>query len=200
MDTNERFIKSVKENSNNIPGGQKYEQNKLVFTNIVCLNCNSNFKEPNSLWLQIVGSQAYLDSGNLSVVGGELKCTACGEQHVYFLYKGKLILSRISVPTGYKGVMKRIIEPEMESVTLLNKELCTTSKNTTLEENNLLRWMSIDFSNPLSPANWVQNHNYMWDHQDWLQLLNNLEKSEYWPMNPDKIGEHLGKKIKHGAR
>jgi hypothetical protein len=34
----------------------------------------------------------------------------------------------------------------------------------------------------------VLSHNYSWNHDDWLTLLRDLESSEFWPLDPEKVG------------
>jgi hypothetical protein len=58
---------------------------------------------------------------------------------------------------------------------------------------NLERWKGSG-----EPKRWVQKHNLAWNHDDWLSLLDSLEKSEYWPMNPDEVGAVL-EEVKRGA-
>jgi hypothetical protein len=51
---------------------------------------------------------------------------------------------------------------------------------------NLERWKASG-----EPERWVVSHNYSWNHDDWLSLLEALKKSDYWPMNPDDVGTVL---------
>lgn len=51
---------------------------------------------------------------------------------------------------------------------------------------NLQRWKQSD-----GPRWWVQAHRGHWDHEDWLALLDTLEHSEYWPLNPNEVGQAL---------
>jgi len=53
-------------------------------------------------------------------------------------------------------------------------------------EENLRRWRQSHF-----PRSWVKQHPAGWNHQDWVDLLARLEKSEYWPMDPAAIGAVL---------
>jgi tetratricopeptide (TPR) repeat protein len=62
----------------------------------------------------------------------------------------------------------------------------TSAPSGTSEEDNLSRW-----KNSGGPKQWVEKHGYSWAHQDWLNLLEELRRSPYWPMNPDKIGAAL---------
>jgi hypothetical protein len=52
-------------------------------------------------------------------------------------------------------------------------------------EENLRRWRQ-----SAAPA-WVATRRGQWNHQDWLDLLEGLKRSEYWPMNPNEIGQTL---------
>jgi len=47
---------------------------------------------------------------------------------------------------------------------------------------NIRRWRQ-----SAAPA-WVEARRGQWNHQDWVDLLDSLRRSEYWPMNPDAIG------------
>lgn len=60
---------------------------------------------------------------------------------------------------------------------------------------NLERWIDSG-----EPKRWVEKHNYSWNHDDWLSLLNSLENSEYWPMKPDEVGAVLEKLKREGWR
>jgi len=50
---------------------------------------------------------------------------------------------------------------------------------------NLKRWKVSG-----QPEAWVAKHPD-WNHNDWLELLALLRKSQYWPMDEAAIGEHL---------
>jgi hypothetical protein len=52
-----------------------------------------------------------------------------------------------------------------------------------IEESNESRWKKSG-----EAKQWVEEHHYSWNHQDWLLLLENLRNSPYWPMDPDKVG------------
>jgi hypothetical protein len=49
-------------------------------------------------------------------------------------------------------------------------------------EENLRRWRQSS-----APA-WVEARQGHWNHQDWLDLLDSLQRSGPWPMNPEDIG------------
>jgi uncharacterized Zn-finger protein/ribosomal protein L32 len=51
---------------------------------------------------------------------------------------------------------------------------------------NLKRWK--DSSHPRT---WVEAHKGAWNHADWLSLVEELEQSEYWPLNLDAVGQVL---------
>jgi hypothetical protein len=54
------------------------------------------------------------------------------------------------------------------------------------EVENLRRWeLSGD------PGRWVESRRGMWDHSDWLGLLNELQQSDYWPLPPNEVGALL---------
>lgn len=38
---------------------------------------------------------------------------------------------------------------------------------------------------------WVEAHRGEWNHQDWLDLLSGLQRSEYWPLQPEEVGQTL---------
>jgi hypothetical protein len=35
---------------------------------------------------------------------------------------------------------------------------------------------------------WVEVHQGKWNHEDWLALLRTLQHTEYWPVDPDRVG------------
>ena len=41
------------------------------------------------------------------------------------------------------------------------------------------------------PEAWVRAHLEGWNHQDWLDLLTSLQKTQYWPMEEVAIGRHI---------
>jgi len=57
---------------------------------------------------------------------------------------------------------------------------------------NLEKWKQTG-----EPESWVRNHLAGWNHNDWLELLNILNKSQYWPMEEAAIGG-LIEKIRGG--
>ena len=59
---------------------------------------------------------------------------------------------------------------------------------------NLERWKASG-----EPKRWVEAHNYKWNYGDWLQLLDSLEKSQYWPMDPDAVGAVLEELKRHSG-
>jgi hypothetical protein len=61
-------------------------------------------------------------------------------------------------------------------------------------EDNLRRWKQSSF-----PQAWVEQHPSGWNHQDWLDLLERLRQTEYWPMEPAEVGAVL-EEIKNGVR
>ncbi|HVN98020.1 MAG TPA: ankyrin repeat domain-containing protein [Syntrophorhabdaceae bacterium] len=54
------------------------------------------------------------------------------------------------------------------------------------KESNLQRWQTSG-----APKEWVEEHRYLWNHQNWLSLIEALRKSPYWPLDPDKVGAVL---------
>ena len=38
---------------------------------------------------------------------------------------------------------------------------------------------------------WVAAHRGQWNHDDWLALLDELQRSPFWPMHPDAVGQVL---------
>lgn len=54
------------------------------------------------------------------------------------------------------------------------------------ESENLKRWRESG-----QPRSWVEAHKGQWNHQDWLGLLETLQRSPYWPMQPDDVGRVL---------
>jgi hypothetical protein len=51
---------------------------------------------------------------------------------------------------------------------------------------NLQGWKSSGW-----PDEWVKSHLSGWKHQDWLDLLEEIRRSEYWPIDEPSIGRHL---------
>jgi hypothetical protein len=51
------------------------------------------------------------------------------------------------------------------------------------EQENLQRWKASG-----QPRAWVEAHGGMWNHEDWLRLLEELRRSPFWPMQPDAVG------------
>src|SRR4051812_46550681 len=40
-------------------------------------------------------------------------------------------------------------------------------------------------------AQWVEEHNGSWNHDEWLALLEDLRASEFWPLDPQAVGQVL---------
>jgi len=38
---------------------------------------------------------------------------------------------------------------------------------------------------------WVEAHNGDWNHADWLALIEDLQRSPFWPLEPDEVGRTL---------
>jgi hypothetical protein len=55
-----------------------------------------------------------------------------------------------------------------------------------LAADNLRRWQESG-----QPHLWVESHNGQWNHADWLALLDDLKRSEFWPMDPNTVGRLL---------
>ena len=53
---------------------------------------------------------------------------------------------------------------------------------------NLKRWQESGKARA-----WVAAHGGQWNHADWLSLLDELKRSPFWPMQPDKVGMVLEK-------
>ena len=51
------------------------------------------------------------------------------------------------------------------------------------EAANLARWRASG-----KPKQWVAQHKAQWNHEEWLRLLEDLKRSEYWPMKVEEIG------------
>jgi hypothetical protein len=47
------------------------------------------------------------------------------------------------------------------------------------------------FENSGKALKWVQAHSEGWNHDDWLELLADLLREGYWPLNQQKLGELL---------
>jgi hypothetical protein len=61
------------------------------------------------------------------------------------------------------------------------------------ESENLRRWRESE-----QPRSWVEAHKGQWNHQEWLGLLETLQRSPYWPMQPEDVGRVL-EEIKSGS-
>jgi hypothetical protein len=53
-------------------------------------------------------------------------------------------------------------------------------------EENLRRWRESG-----QPRAWVEAHRGQWNHTDWLDLLEELKRSPFWPLQPEAVGEVL---------
>jgi hypothetical protein len=51
---------------------------------------------------------------------------------------------------------------------------------------NLRRWQDLG-----EPLRWVERHRGQWSHDDWLHLLGDLVRSDFWPLDPDAVGQVL---------
>jgi hypothetical protein len=51
---------------------------------------------------------------------------------------------------------------------------------------NLERWKRSGF-----PQTWVESRQGMWNHADWLALLDTVRQSEFWPIEPGMVGATL---------
>ena len=69
---------------------------------------------------------------------------------------------------------------------LFGKKTTTNSVTHVAETNNLQRWKDSG-----QARQWVEAHQGRWDHEDWLDLLEELKRSPFWPMEPDAIGMTL---------
>ena len=59
---------------------------------------------------------------------------------------------------------------------------------------NLLRWERLNlvrWERCGSPQQWVNDHHGQWNHSDWDALLEDLKRSDFWPMEPAEIGRVL---------
>jgi hypothetical protein len=63
---------------------------------------------------------------------------------------------------------------------------CLQATNQLLKEISLSEWATSE-----GPKQWVQEHNYNWDHQDWILLLEELRQSKYWPLDTNMVGTIL---------
>lgn len=61
-------------------------------------------------------------------------------------------------------------------------------KEQDIERENLDRWIASG-----APRRWVAEHGGTWGHNDWLNLVEELRGSGYWPMNLDAVGAALEK-------
>ncbi len=51
------------------------------------------------------------------------------------------------------------------------------------EAENVRRWQESGQARA-----WVEAHRGRWGHEEWLALLASLERSPYWPMQPEAVG------------
>ncbi len=51
---------------------------------------------------------------------------------------------------------------------------------------NLRRWQDSGAAN-----RWVEEHSGVWNHEDWLTLLAELQQSSFWPLPPEEVGRVL---------
>jgi hypothetical protein len=51
---------------------------------------------------------------------------------------------------------------------------------------NLRRWIKTGAS-----YRWVESHNGAWNHDEWLELVSELQNSEFWPLHLDDVGISL---------
>jgi hypothetical protein len=55
-----------------------------------------------------------------------------------------------------------------------------------LAHGSLVRWQLSGH-----PRHWVNERRGVWDHGDWLALLDALRQTDFWPLNPDAVGRVL---------
>jgi hypothetical protein len=60
-----------------------------------------------------------------------------------------------------------------------------------LREEQSRWWNLLRFSDSGLARRWVEEHQGGWTHQDWLTLLEQLRRSDFWPMHPDELGAVL---------
>ena len=44
---------------------------------------------------------------------------------------------------------------------------------------------------------WIEAHKGQWNHAEWLELLETLKRSAYWPVKPEEVGKAL-EELKRG--
>jgi hypothetical protein len=54
------------------------------------------------------------------------------------------------------------------------------------EAENLQRWRESG-----QAGSWVEAHHGQWNHADWLELVETLKRSVYWPLQPEEVGKVL---------
>jgi hypothetical protein len=77
-------------------------------------------------------------------------------------------------------------QPTSASAAPANQSPPASGPGPALEEENLRRWRESG-----QPRAWVEGRRGQWTHQDWLDLLESLSRSPYWPMQPDEVGRVL---------
>ena len=55
-----------------------------------------------------------------------------------------------------------------------------------LQAQNLARWERSGY-----PRKWAEDHGGQWTDKDWIELLDKLKHTDFWPMEPDAIGRVL---------
>jgi HEAT repeat protein len=66
------------------------------------------------------------------------------------------------------------------------KELARREEASRGPEGNLQRWRESGW-----PRQWVAARRGVWNHDDWVALLAELERSEFWPLDPSAVGAVL---------
>jgi hypothetical protein len=90
-------------------------------------------------------------------------------------------LSELAQGNGNPAVRQRA-----EELLAHRRELANaTAPAARTPEDNLRRW------GQAAARAWVEARQGKWDHQDWTDLLESLQRSDYWPMNVEDIGQTL---------
>lgn len=153
-------------------GGKSSQPAKrMLFRSVACLRCSGAFQsaENEAPWWRIDGTDVPVDDVG-GFLSGRLTCPSCSEVHTYVVQDRVLTIQFLALPHGYTGAATKRFEP-------------VPASGASDKESNLTRWQTSGW-----PKRWAEEHRYSWNHQDWLSLLEDLRKSPYWPMDPDKVG------------
>lgn len=157
---------------------------------------------PASSWLAFAKQDSFVFAGyNDSIPYGELIAIEKGQVVREFVDlpdepkegrdAGKLVQEEERPIQGWIDVAAFIDEDELafseEGWLWLNeKSQEPVQEEASQLEVNLQRWI-----NDGAPVRWVEDRRGKWTDHDWEQLVEELKATEYWPLDPDQVGEVL---------